>query len=129
MKFEYIINVRIYELDFFGYANNAAYIKYLEQARWEVLRQTDTFSFLKEFEYIPAVIETYIRYIRETNIFDALVINTEVKKEQPYFVFYHTIHNLQNRRKCCKARAKVLFLTKEKIPCEIPDYIYKKWGC
>ena len=36
MKTRFEFNVRGYELDSFGHVNNAVYLNYLEQARWEM---------------------------------------------------------------------------------------------
>lgn len=129
MEFEYLVTVRGYELDSFNHVNNAVYVNYLEQSRWQMLKDSDTLPFFKENKIIPAVIETTIRYIREAKLFDDLLITTEVVLEEPYVVFNHKIYNKTTQKKCCTAKVKHLFLDENKFACKLPDHILKKWGC
>ncbi len=92
MEFEYFFSVRGYELDSFGHVNNAVYLNYIEQAQWEMLKKTDTFSFLRENRIIPAIVEINIRYIREAKIFDEMVVKSKVVFEPPYLVFVHNMY-------------------------------------
>ena len=128
MEFEYFFSVRGYELDSFGHVNNAVYLNYIEQAQWDMLRKTDTFSFLQENGIIPAIIEINIRYIREAKIFDEMVIKSRIVFESPYLVFTHNMYNVKTGLKSCKASVKHLYLTKERYACDVPEHIFKKWG-
>ncbi len=128
MEFEYFVSVRGYELDSFGHLNNAVYLNYIEQAQWEILKKTGTFSHFNEKEIIPAIIETTIRYIREVKIFDELVVKTRLSLDPPYVVCTHNIYNLKTGLKSCKAKVKQLYMTKERIACDLPDFILDKWG-
>lgn len=128
MKFEYFVTVRGYELDSFGHVNNAVYLNYVEQAQWEMLRVSDTFTYLQHHEIVPAIIETNIRYIREAKIFDELVIKSRIESKPPYLKFIHNIYNVTTKLKTCKATVLHLYLTKDRIPCGLPDSILKKWG-
>ncbi len=56
VTFEYSLEVRGYELDSFNHVNNAVYVSYMEQARWEVFRETGTLDYLNENRILPAVI-------------------------------------------------------------------------
>ena len=128
MEFEYYLTVRGYELDSFGHVNNSVYLNYIEQAQWEMLRKTGTFDFLKEGELVPAIIEIKIRYIREAKIFDELVIKSRVTLEAPYVIFHHAMYNTETNLKSCQAWVKHLYLTKERLPCDLPDDVFKRWG-
>jgi acyl-CoA thioester hydrolase len=128
MEFEYLFSVRGYELDSFGHVNNAVYMNYIEQAQWEMLRKTDTFSYLQENGIVPAIIEINIRYIREAKIFDEMVIKSRIVFESPYLVFIHNMYNVKTGLKSCKASVKHLYLTKERVPCDMPESIFRKWG-
>jgi acyl-CoA thioester hydrolase len=128
MEFEYYLTVRGYEIDSFGHVNNSIYLNYIEQAQWEMLRKTDTFNYLKESELVPAIVEINIRYIREAKIFDELVIKSKVLYDSPYVVFKHNIYNTKTRLKSCKATVTHLYLTKDRVPCGLPDVIAEKWG-
>jgi len=50
------ISVRGYELDSFGHANNAAYLNWLEHARWEAFRAHNLWSLFGD-------VETVVRHI------------------------------------------------------------------
>lgn len=128
MEFEYYVTVRGYELDSFGHVNNAVYLNYVEQAQWEMLRNTETYSFLQESEIVPAIIEVNIRYIREAKIFDELVVKSRIESDPPYIVFNHNLYNTKTKLKSCKASVKHLYLTKDRVPCGLPDFILSKWG-
>jgi len=128
MEFEYYFTVRGYELDSYGHVNNAVYLNYIEQATWEILRRTDTLSHFQDNGVVPVVIEINIRYIRETKIFDELVIKSKIGVESPYMVFMHNMYDAKTRRKCCKASVKYLYLTRERSWSDLPDDILAKWG-
>jgi acyl-CoA thioester hydrolase len=128
MEFEYFFSVRGYELDSFGHVNNAVYLNYIEQAQWDMLRKTDTFTFLQEKGIVPAIIEINIRYIREAKIFDEMVIRSRIVFESPYLVFVHNMYNVKTGLKSCKASVKHLYLTKERAPCDVPEFVFRKWG-
>ena len=128
MEFEYYITVRGYELDSFGHVNNAVYLNYIEQAQWEMLRKSGTFSFFQESEIVPAIIEINIRYIREAKIFDEMVVKSKIAFDPPYVVFHHNMYNTKTKLKSCKATVKHLYLTKDRVPCGLPAFILEKWG-
>lgn len=119
MKYSFKTDVRGYELDSYGHVNNAVYISYTEQARWEILKNNDLLdSFLKD-DLLLVVTETNIKYMRELTLFDEIEILTEVKFEAPYLVFYHDIVNLSKNEKSAKAVIKTLLIDKERIPQDI----------
>ncbi len=129
MLFEYFLEVRGYELDSFKHVNNAVYVHYLEQARWNIFKETDTFPFFEKNKIIPVVIESHIRYIQESKLFEELVVRTKVRIEEPYMAFYQDIYKVKTQKKCCAAKILHLFLDEEKVPYTLPEDILKKWGC
>ena len=46
--FKYFHTVAGYELDSFGHVNNAVYLNYLEQARWDILKKSDLLGYFKK---------------------------------------------------------------------------------
>ncbi len=119
--FKYLITVRGYEIDSFGHVNNAIYLNYMEQARWEILREMKLLNFFKEKELFLAVIDTYIKYSREVKIFDNLQIETTIESQAPYLVFNHKIINTKTNLKIAKARVKTLLVDYERIVHDIPE--------
>jgi acyl-CoA thioester hydrolase len=120
MKYSFKTEVRGYELDSYGHVNNAVYISYTEQARWEILRNEGLLNSFKNKNLLLVVTETNIRYMRELKIFDKIEIVTSLKLEAPYLVFYHDILNLTNNTKAAKAEVKTLMINKDRIPQDIP---------
>jgi len=121
MKYNYKTNVKGYELDSFGHVNNAVYINYTEQARWEILKNEGFLNLFFDSEFLLVVAETYIRYKRELKLFDAIEIETIIKYEAPYLTFYHDIKNTTSGYSAAKAKVKTLLINKERIPQDLPD--------
>ena len=126
MNFEYHLSVRGYELDSFNHLNNAVYLNYLEQARWEILRELDLFDYFKKNQCLLVVTDAKIHYNREAKIFDELVIKTTVEKKDPYIHFKHKIYNKKNELKISQAEIKTLLINKDRIPMDLPEDILEK---
>jgi acyl-CoA thioester hydrolase len=129
VAYEYCVTVRGYELDSFNHVNNAVYLNYLEQARWEVFRESGSLEYLNEHKILPAAIETNIRYVREAKLFNSLRIKTRVTTDEPYLLFKHVIYIEETGKVSCKATNKILFLTLERQPTDIPRYVRERLGC
>lgn len=121
MKYSFKTEVRGYELDSYGHVNNAVYINYTEQARWEILKNAGLLKSFLENNLLLVVTETNIRYMRELKLFDQIEIITTIKHEAPYLVFYHNILNLTGNVKAAKVEVKTLLIDKDRIPQDIPD--------
>ena len=120
MKHSFITEVRGYELDSYGHVNNAVYINYTEQARWEILKNAGLLESLLDKNLLLVVTETTIRYMRELKLFDKIEVQSNIKLEKPYLVFDHDILNLTNGLKAAKVSVKTLLIDKERIPQDIP---------
>jgi len=113
--------VRGYELDSYGHVNNAVYVSYTEQARWEILKNAGLLDSFLATNLLLVVTETNIRYMRELKLFDEIEIKTNIKFEAPYLVFYHDIINITGNNKAAKAEVKTLLIDKDRIPQDIPE--------
>lgn len=121
MKYSFKTEVRGYELDSYGHVNNAVYVSYTEQARWEILKKAGLLESFLERELLLVVTETNIRYMRELKLFDKVEIISTIKFEAPYLVFYHDIINVTDSLKSAKAKVKTLLIDKDRIPQDIPE--------
>ena len=120
------LSVRGYELDSYGHVNNAVYLQYFEQARWEIIKKMKILDYLNIHELLLVVAEIRIRYMRETNLFDELIIESDFVTEPPYLVFDQKIRNRKTRRIVTKARVKTIFINKNRIPQDIPPLFHNK---
>jgi len=117
------ITVRGYELDSYGHVNNAVYLQYLEQARWELMRELKLLDYFTKNGIMVVVTESNIRYMREASLFDELVIESSYEKISPYLVFHHKIRNRQTKLANIRATIKTVLLDKQKKPLELPDFL------
>lgn len=122
-KYTYEFVVRGYELDSFGHVNNAVYLNYLEQARWEILEQLGILKYFKETENFLVVIKNRIKYIHELNIFDKAYIETSMGRLGFSVEFKQNIFLQDTNKRIAKSVTKCLFVDKHRVPLDIPDHI------
>jgi acyl-CoA thioester hydrolase len=122
--FQTQITVRGYELDSYGHVNNAVYLQYFEQARWEVMRELNILDYFIDNGLLLVVTESSVRYMREACLFDELIIETTYEKRQPYLVFHQKIRNVKTQILITRATVKTLLIDKMKIPQELPDILF-----
>jgi acyl-CoA thioester hydrolase len=120
------LTVRGYELDSYGHVNNAVYLQYLEQARWVFMKEMGMLKQINDEDLFLVVTETHIRYLREANLLDELVIETTLKLEKPYLVFRQKILNSSTRIPLSRAIIKTIFVNQQRIPMDIPAFILLK---
>jgi len=124
--FDYKFSVRGYELDSYGHVNNAVYLNYFEQARWEIFRNLNLIDYFKKNELFLVVTEMQVRYSHELILFDEAVIQTKVTKEAPYLVFHQKMYFGKTKEKICTADVKTLLTDKKKLPYDIPEKLLNK---
>ncbi len=120
------LTVRGYELDSYGHVNNAVYLQYLEQASWVFMKDMGMLKQINDEDLFLVVTETHIRYLREANLLDELVIETTLKLEKPYLVFRQKILNSSTRIPLSRAIIKTIFVNQQRIPMDIPAFILLK---
>lgn len=118
--FIFDFSVRGYELDSFGHVNNAVYVSYLEQARWEILAQTGWLGWFADNGRWLVVTETNIRYARELRNFDHCCIETRVVVSDPFLVFKHQLWRKPNDEKIAHATVKTLLVDHNRVPLDVP---------
>ncbi|MBY4837992.1 MULTISPECIES: thioesterase family protein [unclassified Pantoea] len=74
------IKVRGYHLDVYQHVNNARYLEFLEEARWQWLEDVDAFHWLMEQQLAFVVVNININYRRPAVLGDVLNIESEVSQ-------------------------------------------------
>lgn len=121
-QFNFKFRVRGYEIDSFGHVNNAVYINYLEQARWEILDEINLIKTFSESGNFLVVVETNIKYIRELKLFDCANVVSHMSKRGFFLEFFQNIYDQENTT-IAKAVVKCLFVDKARNPLDVPDQI------
>lgn len=115
--------VRSYEVDSLNHVNNAVYLNYLEFARTKYLNESGCVIYLNQYDILPVVIETHIKYIRELNLFDRGYIQSHWECQGEYIVVKHKIVLKDSQKKIIDAQTKMLLVSHDRIVQSIPDEV------
>ncbi|MCT4709447.1 YbgC/FadM family acyl-CoA thioesterase [Enterobacteriaceae bacterium H11S18] len=74
------IKVRGYHMDVYQHVNNARYLEFLEEARWEGLESTDGFQWMNERNIAFIVVNINISYRRPAVLGDVLRITSSLQQ-------------------------------------------------
>lgn len=75
-----LIKVRGYHLDVYQHVNNARYLEFLEEARWEWLEQAGAFHWLMENKLAFVVVNININYRRPALLGDVLAVRSRLQQ-------------------------------------------------
>ncbi len=124
------IKVRGYHEDRFGHVNNARYLEFLEDARWEHLdeRGLDT-AFFKAHGIFPVVVRLSISYRRPASAGDVLNITTQVTSiGSRKIVLGQEARFASSDKVCVEAEVTAVFLDeKTGRPVPLSDEILRAW--
>jgi len=115
--------VRGYELDSYQHVNNAVYLNYLEQARWEFFRETGLLEMIEQHQLFLVVIEINIRYQRELKLLDEIEIRTTIRNQSPYLLFSQKIYLKNTGLSVARAGVKTIFVDRQRVPNDVPSEI------
>ena len=121
IKYYFELEARGNELDSYGHVNNAVYLNYNEQARWDLFRQLGLLDQIVTSGKKIVIVENHIKYIRQVKLFDEIVIETQMEKSAHFLLFKHNLLNKKTGKPVAKAMVKSVFLGKSNKPCDIPE--------
>lgn len=121
--YRFFLEARGYELDSYQHVNNAVYLNYMEQARWDLFRQLELLDQLKAEGKKIVVAEVNTRYGRQVKIFDEIRVETQLEESGPFLLFSHKLFNNKTNQQVARAVAKTVFLDAGNNPCDIPGII------
>jgi len=125
MKTIYFRKVTGHELDSNSHVNNAVYINYLEDARWEGFNDMGAMDMMGKKNIYPVITETEIKYCRELKMFDEIKVVTKWDVSSPFIINTHKIIRISDKSTICKAKCKLLFIKKNRELIDIPEEIEK----
>ena len=117
------ITVRGNELDGNNHVNNAVYLNYLEQGRWEAFREAGLMDIIKNGNLTLVVTDIRIRYMREALLFDELEIITNIVRNSPFLLFRQRIINKATGQPIARADTKTIFIDEDRSPKDIPSIV------
>lgn len=124
MKSTYHITVRGYELDSFGHLNNAVYLNYAEQAKWEFLNDNKLLEIVNQYGLFPIILENNIRYMHEFRLLDKVRIESEWSCTHKILHFKHIFFNDETGVKSCIITGKLMFSDRDRMISDVPDELY-----
>ncbi len=71
------IKVRGYHLDVYQHVNNARYLEFLEEARWDGLENSDSFQWMTARNIAFVVVNININYRRPAVLSDLLTVTSQ----------------------------------------------------
>ncbi len=77
--FTHQLKVRGFHCDLFGHVNNARYLEFLEETRWEWLNHLTNFDFFERKKLSFVVVSITIHYRYPSVLNDVLIISVELK--------------------------------------------------
>ncbi|MBV7405367.1 YbgC/FadM family acyl-CoA thioesterase [Enterobacter sp. ENT03] len=74
------IKVRGFHIDVYQHVNNARYLEFLEEARWDGLENTDSFHWMSARNIAFVVVNININYRRPAVLGDLLTITSHIQQ-------------------------------------------------
>ena len=74
------IKIRGYHLDFYSHVNNARYLEFLEEGRWEFFSDFLNTDLHKKVDWQIVIVNININFRGSVKLGDTLVIETDLKK-------------------------------------------------
>ena len=129
MDFTTTVKVRGYHEDRFGHVNNARYLEFLEEGRWDYLDERGPQEGFQALGVFPIVAHLSISYRRPTSAGDRLRITTKVANTSSRKIAMHqTIHQEESEKLCCEADISIVLVNSETgRPAVLSEEITRAW--
>lgn len=129
MDFTTTVKVRGYHEDRFGHVNNARYLEFLEEGRWDYLDERGPQGGFQALGVFPIVAHLSISYRRPTSAGDRLTITTKVARTSSRKIIMHqTIHQEGTKKLCCEADISIVLVNAETgRPAVLSEEIVEAW--
>lgn len=85
------IKVRGFHLDIYQHVNNARYLEFLEEARWQYLEESGDIEYFSSLGYAWAIVNININYRASAYIGDTLELATTLSKIGNKSAVFHQV--------------------------------------
>ena len=118
------IHVRGYHLDGYGHVNNARYLEFLEESRWDYFEQYDLLKLLGETQMVVARVD--IRYRRSATFGDILHIHNTIQSlETRQLVLQQNIFFAHNQKIVVTAEVTLVAVQQQRC-IALPSNLHQK---
>ena len=127
--FESSIKVRGYHEDRFGHVNNARYLEFLEEGRWDYLDTRGPKGGFASLGVFPVVVNLNISYRRPTSAGDSLRVLTSVAETgSRKLVMHQEIFQQETDKLCCEADITIVLVdARTGRPAVLDEQILDAW--
>lgn len=103
--FQYRLLIKEADLDTFGHVNNAAYLRLLEEARWDLItRKGFGVEQIRLSGLGPIILDIHIRFLKELRLRQEINITTQLTSYRGKIgTLHHQIVTPENGNICCDA--------------------------
>ncbi len=124
------IRVRGYHCDAYGHVNNARYLEFLEEARWEFLQPAVDENFFNERNLIFVVAKINVEYKKPIVPNDLITVNCDsIKFSNKSLVISQTIENSVTNTLCNRAEVSFVLLDSQSYkPTSITSELIDKFN-
>lgn len=129
MEFVTRIKVRGFHEDRFGHVNNARYLEFLEEGRWDYLDAHGPQDGFPALGVFPVVVHLAISYRRPTSAGDIVRVSTQVAEAgSRKIVMRQKIYQEATDKLCCDAEVIIVLVDSETgRPAVLDDRIMLAW--
>jgi len=123
------IKVRGFHEDRFGHVNNARYLEFLEEGRWDYLDARGPKDGFVALGVFPVVVGLSISYRRPSSAGDEVHVSTRVAKvSSRKIVMRQSIVQVSTGKLCCEADVSILLVDAQSgRPTTLSDRIRQAW--
>ncbi|MDA3882730.1 MAG: thioesterase family protein [Bacteroidales bacterium] len=127
IQHDYTFRVKYSETDKMGIVHHSNYVRYFENARWELFRSIGLpYTTIEEEGYMFPVISLHINYIQKVVYDEKLTIHTTLEKIKGVRLFFSFMVYNQDEKIVCKSQLELACVNREKWkPCSVPEFIMK----
>jgi len=103
-----------FHLDFYQHVNNARYLEFFEEARWEYLLPLKKSKVLEKRNWITIVVRAEVSYKKPLELFDDIEIHTSIDEiGRKSMTFHQKIY--KNGEKTISAKADIKFVVYDTV--------------